>query len=1108
MKRFRTAVKGLGWPVLLSVLSGCLRPAAAPVMPASPDWENPSVVQRNRLPVRATFVPYPDEETARTCRPEDSPYRLSLNGLWKFRWSPNPWTRPADFFRPEYHVEKWDTIQVPSNWQLEGYGVPIYTSSQYPFRIDPPRVTREPPKEWTSHQNRNPVGSYRRMFELPAAWKGRRVFLHFAGVKSAFYVWVNGAAVGYSQGSMTPAEFEITPYVRPGSNVLAVEVYRWSDGSYLEGQDMWHLSGIFREVFLYSSGPLRIADFAVRTEAEAGDSVWQVLIQPRLDRAGGVRISGCTVRAQLYDPSGRAVWSEPLRCDAKSVLNADYSAEILNERTPQRGPAKFEWLRGTVHNPRLWTAETPYLYTLVLALEDAQGGAVEAVSCRVGFREVGIEDGRLVINGRPVRLYGVNRHEFDPDYGQAVPLERMREDIVLMKRFNINAVRTAHYPNDPRWYDLCDEYGIYVIDEANIESHGVRGLLASEPSWQAAFVDRGISMVQRDKNHPSVIIWSLGNESGWGPNFAALSAWIRAFDPTRPIHYEGAQASAEDVNDPRDPAAVDFISRMYPKVRDLYDSAADRRWPRILQMAQDNRDWRPVLLCEYAHAMGNAVGNLKEYWEEIESDPRLVGGFIWDWADQGIRRRTADGREYFAYGGDFGDQPNSKDFCLNGLVLADRTVTPKLWEVKKVYQPVRIEAADRVPHTIRVINRYAFTNLNTLEARWVLTRDGQAIQSGVLGRLECGPGEETTAVLPLELPGPLGAGDYRVRVSFHLTEPTLWAPAGYEVAWEQLPVREVEPEESSRSAIVPQIDVQEEPDVVRVKGPKFEAVFSRESGTLSSLVYEGREMLSPHGGPVLQVYRAPTSNDRAFGKGRAYEWRQAGLDRLSRAVQSFQVSKKESKSVQIQTEAVSTAPFGAGFVHRAVWTVRGDGVMESVHRFEPFGTLPPLPRVGLVLHLAGDYAFVRWYGRGPQENYPDRNTSADIGLWSATVQEIYVPYPRPQETGLRTDVRWVEFTDVFGRGLRITAEEPMAFSALPYTAEDLEKAAHPFELTARNEVIVSLDARHSGLGNASCGPGVLPKYEVPPEPVQMRLRFSPCRAGQGADSSKPIQPSI
>lgn len=1102
MNGIQTALKVLCLLMLFSAASGCVWVTATSVSPDAPDWENQHIVQRNRLPARATFVPYPDEGMARTCRPEISPYRLSLNGSWKFHWSPRPQERPVNFFRSEYSVAAWDAIRVPSNWQMEGYGIPIYTSSQYPFRVEPPRVMGEPEKDWTAYSNRNPVGSYRRTFELPGVWNGRRIFLHFGGVKSAFYVWLNGAAIGYSQGSMTPAEFEITPYVRPGNNVLAVEVYRWSDGSYLEGQDMWHLSGIHREVFLYSTGPVRIADFAVRMEADPAASSGQVLIRPWLEDAEGTDITGWTVGGQLYDPDGRAVWTEPLRQDAGSILNPDYSAEILNERTPQRGPAKFEWLRGTVRNPRLWTAETPHLYTLVVTLNNAAGKTVEAVSCRVGFREVRVEHGQLLINGRPVRLYGVNRHEFDPDYGQAVPPERMMEDIVLMKRFNINAVRTSHYPNDPRWYDLCDQYGIYVMDEANIESHGVRGLLANDPTWQAAFMDRGIRMVQRDKNHPSVIIWSLGNESGYGPNFAAMSAWIRAYDPTRPIHYEGAQASADEVNDPRDPETVDFISRMYPRVRGLYEQPREARWPKILQMAEDVRDRRPVLMCEYAHAMGNAVGNLKEYWEEIYSNPRMAGGFIWDWADQGIRRQTADGREYFAYGGDFGDRPNSKDFCLNGLVFADRTVTAKLWEVKKVYQPVQIEAADGGLGKIRLTNRYTFTDLNTLEPRWSLTRDGKEIQSGVLDRIECRPGEQTTVSVPIDLPEQLPAGDYRIRVSFHLSEKASWAPAGHEVAWEQLPLRYVEPAAGLDSAVLLEICVTEDSDAVRVTGQDFEAVFSRQAGTLCSLVYGRREILSPQGGPVLQAYRAPTSNDKAFGKGRARDWRQSGLDQLTRTVQSFQVRKKTADSIQIQTTAASTTPTGAGFTHRTTWTLRGDGSIESVNRFEPFGSLPPLPRLGVVMCIAGDYEFVNWYGRGPHENYADRKASADIGLWSATVEDLYVPYPRPQETGLRTDVRRIRLMDASGRGLLIVTKEPIAFSALHYSAADLEKAAHPFELTPRDEVILSLDARHSGLGNGSCGPGVLPEYEVKPEPVELHLCFSPCRVGENMDTAE------
>ena len=513
MMQKRTGIKQLLAAMLIWAAS-CA--PASPLNPVGspPDWENEQVFQRNRRPARATFTPYPTEAMALGGEPETSPYRMTLNGSWKFHWSPRPEVRPKDFYRPEYDVTSWDAIRVPSNWQMEGYGTPIYTSSQYPFRVDPPGVMGEPEKDWTAYVNRNPVGSYRRTFELPPAWGGRRVFLHFAGVRSAFYAWVNGRPVGYSEGSMTPAEFEITPYVQDGTNVLAVEVYRWSDGSYLEDQDMWRLSGIYREVFLYSTGPVRIEDFAVRTEADPRIRRGAVLIRPELETVGETDITGWTVSGQLYGPDGAAVWSEPLTHDAKVILNPEYSAEILNERTPQRGPAKFEWLRGTVADVQLWTAETPRLYTLVLALRDADGKTVEAVSCRVGFRQVRVQDGQLLINGQPVRLYGVNRHEHDPDFGQALPPERMIEDITLMKRFNINAVRTAHYPNDPRWYDLCDRYGLYVMDEANIESHGVRGLLANEPTWQAAFWDRGIRMVERDKNHPSVIIWSLGNEAG------------------------------------------------------------------------------------------------------------------------------------------------------------------------------------------------------------------------------------------------------------------------------------------------------------------------------------------------------------------------------------------------------------------------------------------------------------------------------------------------------------------------------------------------------------------------------------------------------------------
>ena len=590
----------------------------------SHDWENQHVLSHNRLPARATFVPYPDVASALA---GDRPYVMSLNGPWRFHWSPRPETCAKDFYRPQFDCSDWDQLPVPSNWQMHGYGVPIYTSSQYPFKVDPPRVTGTPPSDWTAHKLRNPVGSYKRRFTIPKTWARRRVFLHFAGVKSAFYVWINGQKIGYSQGSMTPAEFDIADVLQAGDNSIAVQVYRWSDGSYLEDQDMWRFSGIYRDVWLYSTDQIRFSDLAVRTDLDDTYTHATLSIKPKLSRHGERSVQGWTVQARLFDPQGESVFESPLIQDAQAILNPDFKADILNARTPQRGPASFAWLQARIKHVEKWTAETPALYRLVLTLNNAQGQVVEAVPCHVGFREVQVKDGRLLVNGQPIRLYGVNRHEHDPDHGRAVPLSRMIQDIRLMKQFNINAVRCAHYPSDPRWVALCDQYGLYVMDEANIETHGLRGLLASDPSWHAAFLDRGIRMVERDKNHPSVICWSLGNEAGYGPNFAALSAWIRAFDGTRPIHYEGAQASLEDRNDPRDPDSVDIISRMYPRTRDLYDSDQDMRWPKIHQLAQDPRDSRPVLLCEYAHAMGNAIGNLREYsrslWKPCPT-PRLL----------------------------------------------------------------------------------------------------------------------------------------------------------------------------------------------------------------------------------------------------------------------------------------------------------------------------------------------------------------------------------------------------------------------------------------------------------------------------------------------------
>lgn len=1065
----------------------------------TPDWENEQVVHINTEPPRATFVPFPNANAALAGDRESSPFFRSLDGAWKFNWVSKPDERPTNFFQTDFDDSAWKTIDVPSNWEMKGYGVPIYLGSGYPFKMDPPRVTDPPPTNWTAFAQRNPVGSYRRTFELPANWAGRRVFIHFDGVESAFYLWVNGQRVGYSQDSRTPAEFDLTDYLQPGTNQLAVEVYRWSDGSYLEDQDKWRMSGIFRPVYLYSTAGARIRDFAVRTELDSNYCDATLQIKPDLAAYGGRSLAGWTVRAQLYDAAGQPVFTNELSHEAEEILNPDYSAKILDDRMPQRGQPKFARLEGPVKNPAKWTAEMPNLYKLVLTLCDEEGKVVEADSCRVGFRKIEIRDGRFLINGQPIRLRGVNRHEIDPDTGQALATERMVQDIMLMKQANINAVRTCHYPDDPRWYDLCDRYGIYVLDEANICTHGTRGFLANDPRWHNAFLDRAIRLAERDKNHPSVIIWSMGNESGYGPNFAAISGWLHEFDPTRPVHYEGAQGKLVD------PPTVDIIGRFYPRLTtEPYvkpDAPWNTRWDKLLELAQRTNDNRPVLATEYAHAMGNAVGNLQEYWDEIYSNPRMLGGFIWEWVDQGLHKTMPDGTVFMAMGGDFGDVPNHGGFCIKGLVFGDRMVQPKYWEVKKVYQPVLIEPVTLKPGKVmvKISNRNSFLNLNKYEVRWSVTSDGIVLQSGDLNPVDCAPGKSVAVKIPVKkFPDPKPDSDYWLRLSFHTRTNSLWAPAGYEIAWEQMQLSVKSPAVAkTKGADLPALKLVQDGDTVQINnGTNFTATFSRSAGTLMSLVYDGREMLAPATdglvGPILQVWRAPTDNDKGFGNWLARDWRQAGLDHLERHVNSFAVTQPKPNEVQVIVVATSMATDGM-FVHRAIWTVRGDGLLDLNNEFKPSGNLPPLPRIGVVMRVAGEFENLRWYGRGPWENYSDRKRSADMGVWSGTVTGQYVPYVKPQETGNKEDVRWLTLTDTNGTGLRVVAEgKPMAVSAIHFTAADLAAVRHNYELKPRPEVVLSLDAKQSGLGDSSCGPGVLERYAVlPAQTYHLRLLFRP-----------------
>ncbi|MDR2840517.1 MAG: DUF4981 domain-containing protein, partial [Paludibacter sp.] len=1056
-----------------------------------PDWENFSVLQINREMPRADFIPLKNGVNNAA---EKSPYFLSLNGVWKFHWVSSPEKRPLDFYKTTFNDKSWATIPVPSNWEMHGYGTPIYVSAGYPFAIDPPRVTGTPKSNYTSFVERNPVGSYRRTFTVPAEWKNRRIFIHFAGVQSAFYIWINGVQVGYSQGSMETSEFDISDFLKQGENLLAVEVYRWCDGSYLEDQDMWRTSGIHRDVYLYSTENVRIFDFAVRTILDDNYQNATLQIKPEIKSYKGNKLTGWKIEAQLFDNDNNPLFDHKISADASQILNADHSSTILNDRTPQRGLPKFAWLETQIKNPKLWTAETPNLYTLFLYLVDNNGNTVETISSNVGFRSIEISKGQVLVNGKPIRLRGVNRHEHDPATARSISYERMVQDITLMKQANINAVRTSHYPNNTAWYDLCDRYGLYVIDEADIEEHGLRGQLASQPEWLPAFLDRTIRMAERDKNHPSIIAWSLGNESGYGANFAACSAWLKEFDPTRFIHYEGAQSS------PKDPDAVDVISRFYPRTQDEYlnpnipegesrERYENARWERLLTIAKDTADTRPVLTSEYAHAMGNAMGNLKEYWDEIYSNPRMLGGFIWDWVDQGLYKKNEKGEQFLAYGGDFGDKPNLNYFCFNGIVFADRQTTPKYYEVKKVYQPFAIEPNiindKRV--SVFITNRNHFINLNEYEMCWyIMNCDGDTIDKGVIGDFNIPAQSKQELEIPITKMYPAVAGEKWLRISFCLKKDNIWAKKGFEIGFEQIQLANIQTlTPPKRLAKISQVIKND--NIIEVEGQNFSAVFNNQAGTLTSLKYGGKEMLvSP---PVFQGFRAPTDNDRGFGNWLAKAWSDNALDSIRRVVISSQIIEQTEYQLIIKSVSENYTKNGK-ITHQSVWEIKGTGEIAVWNEFTPSGDLPELPRLGVVMSLVGDLENLEYYGHGPYENYVDRLTSCPVGVYKSTVSSQYVAYPHPQETGNREDIRWLKLSDNAGKGLKFTCSiGKMSGSALHFTAADLAQATHAYKLVPRSEVVLSLDAVMLGLGNSSCGPGVLKKYAIEKRSYEFGFRI-------------------
>ena len=989
---------------------------------AQEPWENPKFFAENKEAAHPNFE-----------WDQDSPYFKVLNDNWNFNWVEKPADRSRDFFSLRYDDSDWDQIPVPANWELHGYGIPIYTNVRYPFPADPPNV----PHDY------NPVGSYRYWFEIPQDWVKREVFIHFGAVKSAMHIWINGQKVGYSEGSKLPAEFNITDYIVQGKNLVALEVYRWSDGSYLEDQDFWRLSGIERDVVVYSSPKLSIRDYFAKPSLVDNYHNGQLDLEVSLKNYSKKKIKKYSLDVQVIDHDGNDVIPIPL---SEEIEMEGFEERVIN-------------FSHHLITPLHWTAETPNLYNLVMTLKDSKDRVIETRSHKIGFRNIEIKDQQLLVNGESVLLKGVNRHEHDPITGHVISLESMLQDVLLMKQYNINTVRTCHYPDDPYFYQLCDEYGLYVIDEANIESHGMgysmERSLGNNPDWKEAHLDRMERMIQRDKNHASVIMWSMGNEAGPGQNFAATAELTRKLDASRPLHYE------------RFNEVCDVVSTMYPSVD-------------YIEQQGKSDDPRPFIMCEYAHAMGNSVGNLDEYWRVIEEYPRLIGGCIWDWVDQGLLQTDENGVDYYAYGGDFGDTPNDGSFCLNGLVFPDRSVPPKLLEVKRVYQYIGFEAVDLSAGKVKITNKYDFIDFSGFNLNYsVLSNGNELVSVGHSKSFSLKHGE--SVIVDLDLPDiPVSStNEYHLNMSFSLNEDTPWAEKGHIVAATQfeLPVVQKAKPVINLSSM-PGLKVDADSTQVRILGSGFRIVFNKQSGLMDRWQRNESDILAVQAemtySPILSLMRAPTNNDKEISK----SIEQYGLDDMKSVLVDFNIEEFDGNAVQVVTHMKWYGKNKAYIDHYCYYTILGNGAVHMSNQVHPHGITSSLPRVGIQMALSEEYDELRWFGRGSHENYEDRLASADFGVFAANVDDFYVPYIDPQETGNREETRWAEFHNMSGSGVLFIPDNPMSFSALHLTAQDLATARHTNELAHRKEVVLNFDYRNAGLGNGSCGPGPLDKFKI------------------------------
>ncbi|MDE1324894.1 beta-galactosidase [Vibrio aestuarianus] len=1001
------------------------------------DWENPQSVNIHCLKAHSPLASYRDIEHARQA---SNAQLHSLNGQWKFKLFDAPEQVDGDFITANFDDGAWDEITVPSNWQLQGYDKPIYANIKYPFEVNPPYVPAD-----------NPTGCYRTRLTLSEASLNETQRIIFDGVNSAFYLWCNGHWVGYSQDSRLPAEFDLSPYLHAGDNSLAVMVIRWSDGSYLEDQDMWWLSGIFRDVTLLSKPKLCIEDVFITPDLDAcyRDASLSIVTQISAPET-------CQVQVQLFD--GEQAVTEP-RIDRPH-----------NRRIDERGTwddVVFQTLH--LREPKKWTAETPNLYRLVVSLLDENGTHLESEAYPVGFRKVEITDGQLKLNGKPLLIRGVNRHEHHPELGHVMTEEDMIRDICLMKQYNFNAVRTAHYPNHPRWYELCDQYGLYVCDEANIETHGMQPMnrLSSDPQWAHAYMSRYTQMVMRDKNHPSIIIWSLGNESGHGSNHNAMYAWSKNYDPSRPVQYEGGGSNT---------TATDIIAPMYARVNTVIEDEAVPKWA-IKKWVSLPNETRPLILCEYAHAMGNSLGSFNDYWDAFRDYPRLQGGFIWDWVDQGLSQWDENGQHFWAYGGDFGDEINDRQFCINGLIFPDRTPHPTLEEAKFCQRMITVvlnKQHEQHCH-LTITNENLFRATDNEQLNWSLLENGVAIQTGQLA-LAIEADSQQHIIIEWNFQ-PKADALYHLNTDVCLVNPTAWAPAGHTIATEQFALV------NTCALSLPEVNLQPAPELseqgsqilVNSRDAKHQWQWDTQTGLLTDWRVDGQPQILRS--PEDNFFRAPLDNDIGVSEvdnidpnAWVCRWQLAGIGQWQRECISC---VSETLNQAIQVTSTFAYRYNEAIQALTVWTFTLDnqGCMSLDVSVKLADHLPPMPRIGLELELPLAEE-VTWLGLGPFENYPDRLSAARFGLHTQPLESMHTPYIFPTDNGLRSGTKWLAVGDLTFMG-------DLAFSVSQYSLEQLTQAKHTNELEAEDKVYVRIDHQHMGVGgDDSWSPSVHKEFQL------------------------------